>query len=105
MDAIGAMRARLSLESPARTADDLGGATLSWTAQGDVWAEIESAGAGQGANYDTAPSLAAYRVRINRRDDVRAGWRALWGDRVLRITGVRDEGGPRIDLSCEEERV
>jgi head-tail adaptor len=102
-DAIGAMRARVRLESPTRSADNLGGASISWSSQGDVWAEIAAAGASQSADLDAAPSLSGYTLAINRRGDVRAGWRALWGVRVLRIVGVRDAGAARIELVCEEE--
>ncbi|HRE44326.1 MAG TPA: head-tail adaptor protein [Terricaulis sp.] len=99
------MRARVRLESPARAADDLGGASLAWANEGDVWAAIEAAGVGGAAAFDAAPSISAYRFTIHRRDDLRAGWRVVWGDRVFRIVGVRDEGAARIILNCEEERL
>lgn len=104
-EAIGPMRARVRLEAPVRSADNIGGAALSWSNQGDVWAKIEARGAGQGADLDTAPSVAAYALTIHRRTDVRAGWRAIWGVRALRIVAVRDEGAPRIELICEEEKL
>lgn len=104
-DAIGAMRARIRLESPVRAPDDVGGAAISWADEGDVWAAIEVVGVARGVAFDTAPALSAFHLTINRRDDVRAGWRAFWSARVLRITGVRDEGGARIVLICEEERL
>lgn len=97
------MRARVGLQSPERTVDDLGGASIAWTNEGEVWAQISADGANQAAAFDTALSTASYTLTINRRDGVRAGWRVLWGGRVLRITGVRDEGAPRIELNCEEE--
>jgi head-tail adaptor len=102
-EAIGAMRARVRLESPTRVGDNIGGAAIAWIHQGDVWAEIVVRGASQGAAFDAAPSISALTLTINRRADLRAGWRAIWGVRVLRILGVRDEGGARIQLSCEEE--
>ena len=104
-DAIGAARARVTLEEPVRVADEIGGAAILWTARGDVWAAIEAGGAGEAAVFDTLPSAASYTVTINRRDDVRAGWRVKWGPRRLRISGVSDEGAPRIVLRCEEERT
>jgi SPP1 family predicted phage head-tail adaptor len=103
-DAIGAARARVTLEEPVRIADEIGGAAILWTARGDVWAQIEARGSGEAAAFDTLPSVASYYVTINRRDDVRAGWRVTWGERHLRITGVSNEGAPRIVLRCEEER-
>lgn len=97
------MRARVKLQSPTRVADELGGAAIAWSDQGDVWAEIEASGAGERAAFDAAPSVATYGVTINRRDDVRAGWRIAWGVRRLRILGVADDGAPRVVLSCAEE--
>ncbi len=103
-DAIGAARARVTLEEPVRIADEIGGAAILWTARGEVWATIEARGAGEAVAFDTALSTASYAVTIHRRDDVRAGWRVAWGERRLRIVGVSDEGAPRIVLRCEEER-
>ncbi|MFZ2030046.1 MAG: head-tail adaptor protein [Vitreimonas sp.] len=102
-DAIGAMRAPVTLKRPTRVADEIGGAALMWVNAGDAWAEISAGAAGENAEYDGEPSTGAYTVRINRRDDVRARWRVAWGARVLRVIAVRDEGSARIDLICEEE--
>ncbi|HWA00158.1 MAG TPA: phage head closure protein [Caulobacterales bacterium] len=104
-DAIGALRARVLLQSPARAQDDLGGAARAWSDEGAVWAEITALGASQGADFDAAPSTASYRVMIRPRVDVRAGWRLAWGARTLTITGVSDAGERRITLQCEEERL
>lgn len=104
-DVIGALRARVKLQSPTRVADEVGGAAIAWSDAGDVWAEIVAGGADEAASYDAAPSLASYRVTINRRDDVRAGWRVAWGVRRLRIVGVADDGRPRLQLNCREETL
>lgn len=102
-DAIGALRARVKIQSPTRVADELGGAAIAWDDAGDVWAEIDAGGVSESAAFDAAPSVASLRVTINRRDDVRAGWRIAWGARRLRIVGVADDGAPRIRLTCQEE--
>ncbi len=102
-DAIGALRARVKLQRPLRVADELGGAAIAWSDQGDVWAEIEAGGAGEAAVFDTTSSTASFRVTINCRDDVRAGWRIAWDARRLRITGVADDGARRTQLNCQEE--
>lgn len=102
-DAIGALRARVMLRSPLRVADEIGGAAIAWIDQGEVWAEIEATGASENVAFDVAGAVGRFRVTINRRADIRAGWRLAWGDRVLRISGVRDDGAPRMDLNCEEE--
>lgn len=102
-DAIGALNARARLESPLRSEDDLGGAAIAWRDEGEVWAAVEAHGVRQGADYDAAPSVGGYTLHIRRRDGVRAGWRALWGARAFKVLGVRDDGGARIALICEEE--
>lgn len=104
-DAIGALRTRVKLQSPTRVADELGGAAIVWIDAGDVWAEIDAGGAGESAAYDGASSIATYRVTINRRADVRAGWRIAWGVRRLRVVGVADDGAPRVELNCQEEML
>jgi SPP1 family predicted phage head-tail adaptor len=104
-DSIGALKARVTLQSPLRVADEIGGAAIAWSDEGDVWAEITALSTGESVAFDAAPSVSSRRVTINRRDDVRAGWRIAWGPRLLRITGVRDEGAPRIQLNCEEETL
>lgn len=102
-DAIGAMRARVTLQSPTRIADEIGGTAIAWADKAEAWAAIEALSASEAAAYDAATSTSAYRVAINRIEGVRAGWRVLWGERVLRIAGVRDDGAARIELMCEEE--
>ncbi len=104
-DAIGAMRARVMLQSPARAPDDLGGAAISWTNEGEVWAELAAAGAGEKIAYDTASAIVSYTLHIRARADVRVGWRARMGLRVFRVLAVRDLAGARLDLICEEERL
>lgn len=102
-DTISAMRARVTLQRPVRTPDAIGGAAISWIDEAALWAAIEAIGATQGAAFDTAPATTAFRITINRGPAVRAGWRVVWGARLLRVVGVRDEGGARITLNCEEE--
>jgi head-tail adaptor len=102
-DAIGAMRARVTLQSAARVADEIGGAAIAWTNESAVWAEVEVNGAGESLAHDRVVGSAAYRLTINRDPDVRVGWRAVWGERVLRVVGVADDGAPRMVLTCEEE--
>ncbi|MDX2274650.1 MAG: head-tail adaptor protein [Hyphomonadaceae bacterium] len=86
---IGPLRERVSLQSPQRSADDIGGAALSWNDEGDVWAAVTAAGAAQGVAYDAAPAISSFSLTINRRTDLRAGWRVIWRARSLRIVGVR----------------
>jgi len=102
-EAIGVLRARVRLERPSRTEDDLGGAEISWVDEGAVWAELTADGVAAGAAHDTMVSTASLTARMRPRADVRMGWRVVWGVRVFRVLGVKNDGGARIELSCEEE--
>lgn len=104
-DAIGALGARVILQKPTRIADEIGGAAIAWSDQGAVWASIEVTSAGESTALDATAAIASFRVTINRRDDVRVGWRLVWGARLLRVRGVADDGAPRLVLSCEEEKL
>lgn len=104
-DAIGALRARVTLQSPTRTLDDLGGAVLGWLGQGEVWAAIGALNSSVSADFDAARGASGYRLIINRHPDLRTGWRVLWGSRVLRVVGVRDDGAARQTLDCLEENT
>jgi head-tail adaptor len=104
-DAVGALRVRLGLQSPERIADDLGGASIVWTAQGEVWAEVSASGGAQGADFDRAPSVVSYVARVRAPCSAEPAWRALWGARVLAVRAVRDAGGDFVELICEEERT
>lgn len=96
------MRARVTLQSPTRVADEIGGAALFWSDAAEIWAEIEAQRADLRPAHDGASAEASFRVTINRREDVRAGWRILWDERVLRIIGIIDDGAPRVALVCAE---
>lgn len=97
------MRARVRLQSPVRVDDEVGGAALSWSDGGSAWALVESLSTSLNANYDRQVSTTRVRMTLRARDDVRAGWRLVWGVRTFRILGVECDGGARLSLNCEEE--
>ncbi len=105
MNAIRARRERVKLQNPVRVADEIGGAAIAWSDAGEVWASIQATSVAQADLFDTNAATAGFRVTINRREDVRAGWRVIWGGRELRIVGVSDGGAPAIVLICEEETL
>lgn len=97
------MRHRIRLRRPVRIADEIGGAAIAFADAGDVWAEIEAVSSAISPNADANATMTRFRVIINRRADIRAGWRITWGARSLRVVGARDEGVDRMEITCEEE--
>ena len=99
------LRARIALERPETTPDDIGGASRAWTSEGEAWAEIIAGGAGEAAGLDGPSARTTYRVSIRMRRDVLPGWRLRWGARTLRVRTIADGDaqGALLMLECEEE--
>ena len=97
------MRARLGLQRPERDEDDLGGADIVWTPQGEIWAELSASGGAESERFDRASSVVAFTAKVRAPCAAKPGWRVLWGARVLAIRAVRDAGAPFLELICEEE--
>lgn len=102
-DPIGALRARITLQRPVRMADELGGAALSWAHAGTIWAAIEALGGAEAVASDALVSVVPLRLTVRRVGGMRPGWRILWGERLLRVIAIADDGGPRLILTCEED--
>jgi len=102
-DAVGAMRHRVTLQKPTRVADEIGGAATLWSDEGAVWAAIEALSGAEAQAFDALRAVSSFRVILHRRDDVRAGWRVLWGERRLRVVSAANDAAPRLSLICEEE--
>ena len=100
---ISDLRERVTLQSPMRAPDDIGGAAIGWVDQGQAWAKVDARGQSAGEAFDGAGSFVSYSVAIRARADVRAGWRLIWRARTLRIQSVSPAPDARLVLSCEEE--
>jgi SPP1 family predicted phage head-tail adaptor len=97
---IGALRHRLRLEAPSRSAAAGGGADITWQFVADVWAEVTQR---EGRELVVADGLAArqtYEVRTRYRADVAADMRFVSAGRALDIRSVRDPDGRRRWLLC-----
>ncbi|NWG54858.1 MAG: phage head closure protein [Hydrogenophilaceae bacterium] len=101
----GGLRARVTLQSPTRTSDDLGGAILGWTHQGDAWARIEAAGGGRAAALDGEATRVRWRVALRAPSSAAVGWRILWNGRALRVLTVAPAEPGLLTLDCEEETL
>lgn len=102
-ETLGAMRHRVTLQRPERVADEIGGAAIAWSDEGEAWGAIEALSGAEAAAFDAGRAVSSFRVTIHRRADARPGWRLLWGERRLRIVSATDDGAPMLSLICEEE--
>lgn len=99
---IGRMTERLTLQEPVKTPDGRGGYTTVWTTRKTVWAEPRK------PTFNTSIVAGAVSSDMTREwgirydTDVRKGWRALWGDRILDIQHTYDYGRETTILVCRE---
>ena len=101
---IGDLDNRITLETPVRTADSYGGATLTWSEIASVWARIEALSSRETTPREMRTHEIRYRITIRYRDDVTTDMRILHGAKQLLITGLRDpdEGHRWLVLDCVE---
>ena len=104
---IGTLRHRLILEKPvAGVSDGAGGETVAWEPVAEIWAAVEPAGTGYGLHAGRLREEISHRVQIRFHDDVLAGMRFRFGERILNIVGAVNisERNEFLLLPCREER-
>ena len=101
---IGALRERLTLESPSRADDGGGGAVVTWATVADVWAAVRPISGDERLRHDAVTARVTHEVWIRHRGDVVPAMRFTAGARILDIVAVlaparRD----RLQCLCEEQ--
>jgi len=116
LSAIGNFTERVTLQQSVATDDGSGGRVVDWAHpqhQTETWASVEplSLNEREKLNAMQIEAIAAYRVRMRYRPEVRPGlWRVIWRGRTLEIQTVQDTDGSlamhsqkrRTVLECTE---
>ena len=97
---IGAMRHRVVLEAPTRTADGGGGASVAWTTVAELWAAVEPATGTEGVLGEGIAGRISHEVALRYRSDIEPTMRFRLGARVLEIRAVLDVDERRRMLRC-----
>ena len=101
---IGALRARLVIETPVESPDGAGGLSRDWSALGTVWGAVEPLSGEERLLADRLEERVTHRVILRAGPDLKAGMRFRRAGRVLAIRSVYDpdERGARLLCLCEE---
>ena len=101
---IGAMRHRVTIEEPVRSADEAGGADINWQAVATVWAEIQPKTGREVFESDQLGGRVTHDVRMRYRDGVSAKMRLFHAGRLFDIRYVANvgEGSQWLMCACEE---
>jgi SPP1 family predicted phage head-tail adaptor len=100
---IGALRHRLTLESPSRTGDGGGGAAVTWQLVAELWAHVRPISGDERLRADGVSGRVTHEVWLRHRADVVPAMRFTHGARILEIVAVLDPGRrDRLRCLCEE---
>ena len=84
----GAMRERITVESPEEARNTLGEATLSWATYAIVWASVDGLSSREMLQAQQANAVASHKVRIRFLQGLSHTHRLVWRGRVMEIASV-----------------
>ena len=101
---IGALRHRLTLETPVRVDDGGGGVTLTWSAVATLWASIQPGSGNEVFAGDRLTGRITHEIRIRYRPGVTPDMRFRDNSRVFHILAAveLDERRRWLRCLCEE---
>lgn len=102
---IGALRQRVTIESPVDAPDGAGGFTRSFATLAQVWAKIDPAGARDLFVEQRQEQSTTHVVTIRWRGDVKSQMRYIHRGRKLLIKSVVDSDERRFFLVCDCEEI
>lgn len=99
---IGKMNKKITLQQPVNIPDGRGGYKKTYETVTSVWAEFLTPNVSTEEANGTIISEVMRKVSIWRRNDVKKGWRVLWGNRILSIEHTYEYGDALTTLVCKE---
>jgi head-tail adaptor len=102
---LGALRHRIAWETPTRTPDGHGGASLTWTHQADLWAAITTPAGTEIDQSDAIVGRMRWRIIVRAGRDIAPSHRMRWGRHTLDVRAVRrlDEGDTHLVIDALEQ--
>lgn len=101
---IGALRHRITIEQPSRSADGYGGFTTSWSTFASIWGEVEPVSARERMFAAKLEHNVTHKIRIRHLSGVTTDMRVSFDSRTFHIRGVINpsERSRWMDLAAEE---
>lgn len=103
---IGDLNKRIALQSPTVAVDAMGGQTVSWTNEQEVWAAIWPVSAREVMASQSNVMSVSHRIRIRYRSDITSAWRIYYTDagKYYNIVSIIDPNMRHwvLDLMCLE---
>ena len=102
---LGALRHRVTIEEPVRTADEGGGADIAWSPVAIVWAEVAPKTGREVFESDQLGGRITHDVRMRYRQGISAKMRFVHQGRIFDIRHVASPSERRewLICACEEQ--
>ena len=97
---IGALRHRIVLEAPIRSADGGGGATVVWAPVAELWAAIAPTTGSESVLAESVTGRVSHEIVVRHRADIEPAMRFRLGQRRFEIAAVLDVDERRRMLRC-----
>lgn len=107
MSGIGALRHRLTHQTPVDQPDGAGGVARAFLAVDVLWGAIESASADFGIGEERARASGLFRITVRAPNTVATGDRLVHAGRIFHVEQVTDpDGRGRLSrIRCREEQT
>lgn len=100
----GELTERVVIETPTKTQNDVGEATLTWATFATVWAKVQSLSGREAERYAEVVGLSGHKVTIRALPGLTSSMRVIYRNRTLEIGAINEyERIWYVELICTEK--
>jgi len=100
----GQLTERIVIQSPTDSQNEVGEATLTFTAFATVWADVRAMSGREAERYGQVVGLAGHMVTIRELPGLTTGMRIIYRNRTLEIGSINEFDRIRyVEISCTEK--
>lgn len=101
---VGEMKHRITIETPTRSTDGIGGFTSTWATFASAWASITPVAAREDFHASRLEHRVTHKIMIRYVASVTSNMRVVFGSRTFQIKGIKnlEERNRFLELKCEE---
>ena len=102
----GDLWARVTIQKPTQSRNDVGETTLAWADYATVWANVQSLGGREAQRYAETIGLSTHKVRVRFITGLTSTMRVIYNDRTLEIGQINElERRWYQEIICTEKRA
>jgi len=101
----GPLRHKITIQSATETSDGMGGFTEVWSDHTTAWGQVIPVKGLEALEHRKLEHENVHRIWIRYQGGITAKMRISWGDRIMRIIGIRnpEERNSMLEIMAEED--